>query len=410
MARSVDVVVVGGGIAGSAVAAQLAAAGLSVLVLERQEEFKDRVRGEAMPPWGVAELRRLGLEDVLVAAGGGFSPTIIGYDEVVDPEEARAFPAPLEIFVDGVPGFFNCGHPQACEALLTHAATSGAEVVRGVGDVGLTPGASPTVRYIADGESADVSCRIVVGADGRQSTVRRAIGIELEQVAAKAMLGGMLVADVDAGDSIILGTSGNVHYLVFPRPNGLARLYLGRSRDDRDATSGGDKAEQFLEPFRRGCFPGSEAFGDATPAGPCAYFPGTDTWTDHPMAMGVVLIGDAAGWSDPILGQGLSIAMRDARSVADVLLGGDEWHPHAFRSYVEERNERMRRLRVATYLDTELRCTFTAEGRARRKAFFDRQFEDPNLFGVLQCALSGPESAPAGTFTDENIQKVLALA
>jgi choline dehydrogenase-like flavoprotein len=49
-----DAVVVGGGLGGSALADQLARAGRSVLVLEREARFRDRVRGENMLPWGVA--------------------------------------------------------------------------------------------------------------------------------------------------------------------------------------------------------------------------------------------------------------------------------------------------------------------------------------------------------------------
>ena len=72
-----DVVVVGGGIAGSALAASLAPAGLSVLVLERLTEFRDRVRGEFMHPWGAAEMDRLDLTATLVAAGGNHNPSIV---------------------------------------------------------------------------------------------------------------------------------------------------------------------------------------------------------------------------------------------------------------------------------------------------------------------------------------------
>src|SRR5262245_39409820 len=42
----VDIVVIGGGIAGSVVAGRLSAAGARVLVLEQSERFVDRVRGE----------------------------------------------------------------------------------------------------------------------------------------------------------------------------------------------------------------------------------------------------------------------------------------------------------------------------------------------------------------------------
>jgi flavin-dependent dehydrogenase len=41
-----DAIVVGGGLGGSALADQLARAGHNVLVLERETQFKDRVRGE----------------------------------------------------------------------------------------------------------------------------------------------------------------------------------------------------------------------------------------------------------------------------------------------------------------------------------------------------------------------------
>jgi 2-polyprenyl-6-methoxyphenol hydroxylase-like FAD-dependent oxidoreductase len=46
------VTIIGSGIAGSALAAALATAGVPVLVLERTEQFVDHVRGEYMHPWG----------------------------------------------------------------------------------------------------------------------------------------------------------------------------------------------------------------------------------------------------------------------------------------------------------------------------------------------------------------------
>ena len=67
---SYDGIVVGGGLGGSALADQLARMGRSVLVLEREARFKDRVRGENMLPWGVSAARRLGIYDDLIAAGG----------------------------------------------------------------------------------------------------------------------------------------------------------------------------------------------------------------------------------------------------------------------------------------------------------------------------------------------------
>src|SRR5262245_44669071 len=66
---SFDLIIVGGGLAGSTLAARMAGSGRNVLVLESEKKFKDRVRGENMLPWGVAAARRLEIYDKLVSAG-----------------------------------------------------------------------------------------------------------------------------------------------------------------------------------------------------------------------------------------------------------------------------------------------------------------------------------------------------
>jgi menaquinone-9 beta-reductase len=71
---SFDLITVGGGLAGSTLATELARVGHKVLVLERETHFKDRVRGENMLPWGVAAAHRLGLVDYLLANGGHQPP------------------------------------------------------------------------------------------------------------------------------------------------------------------------------------------------------------------------------------------------------------------------------------------------------------------------------------------------
>src|SRR5215467_12102516 len=63
-----DIICVGGGLGGSAMAKAMAEHGARVLVLERERLFRDRVRGEAMMPWGGTEAARLGLNHALEAA------------------------------------------------------------------------------------------------------------------------------------------------------------------------------------------------------------------------------------------------------------------------------------------------------------------------------------------------------
>jgi len=101
----------------------LASDGYQVVVLERQTAYRDKVRGEVMCCWGVAELLRLGLEKPLLDAGGCYVTRGVFYDEVTEPAQAESGAVPLDQLVPGVPGELDVGHPEACEA-LTQAATA----------------------------------------------------------------------------------------------------------------------------------------------------------------------------------------------------------------------------------------------------------------------------------------------
>ena len=60
-----DVIIVGGEIAGSALGRFLAAENVKVLIIEKEVEFRDRVRGEGIWPWGVLETKKLGIYELL---------------------------------------------------------------------------------------------------------------------------------------------------------------------------------------------------------------------------------------------------------------------------------------------------------------------------------------------------------
>jgi 2-polyprenyl-6-methoxyphenol hydroxylase-like FAD-dependent oxidoreductase len=252
----------------------------------------------------------------------------------------------------------------------------------------------------------------VVGADGRSSTVRRQLGLALHETEPRTLGGGLLVEGVDAwpADRVGLGTEGDVHFLVFPRLGGVVRLYLMFSIAQRGRFTGPDRHREVLDTFRLDCLPLGDEIAAATPAGPVAFYPMNDTWTDTPGAPGVVLIGDAAGWNDPVIGEGLSIALRDARMASEVITGGGDWSPSAFEDYGAERAERMRRLRIAAQLDTDLRCTFTPAGRQRREAWMQTLPSDPLVAGATAVTtLAGPDAAPPEAFTQENIDRILSL-
>jgi flavin-dependent dehydrogenase len=65
-----DIITVGGGLAGATLAKAMVENGARVLVIERERQFKDRVRGEVTFPWGVAELQKLGVYQLLLDTCG----------------------------------------------------------------------------------------------------------------------------------------------------------------------------------------------------------------------------------------------------------------------------------------------------------------------------------------------------
>ena len=187
---------------------------------------------------------------------------------------------------------------------------------------------------------------------------------------------------------------------MFPQGDGRARLYLGFGLDQPRRFTGPGGPQAFLDAFRFECMPDSEALADATPVSPCATYANEDTWVDVPVRDGVVLIGDAAGWNDPITGQGLSIAMRDVRVVSEMLQASDDWSAAAFAPYVEERRERMRRLRFGASLQAAIYNEFGPDAAARRLRAWSRFEAEPELFAAdRRQRWSAPSWRPPEVFT-----------
>jgi 2-polyprenyl-6-methoxyphenol hydroxylase-like FAD-dependent oxidoreductase len=162
-----DVVIVGAGIAGSALAISLAGSGHSVTLLEKSTVHVDRVRGEFIVPWGVAEAKSLGILDVLESAGGNYTVRSIPYGEEFSPDDARKNPLPMDQMVPGVRGAMNLGHPRICNALNAAAMAAGATLLRGVDRIQVSAGLPPRIDFTYSGLNYALSPRIVIGADGR---------------------------------------------------------------------------------------------------------------------------------------------------------------------------------------------------------------------------------------------------
>ena len=406
-----DVVIVGGGVAGGALAILLSRAGVDVTVLERAERYRDRVRGEFMPPWGYRELEDAGLLDVVRQGDCALTTSSCAYDELTPPDVAERQAVDLSAVIPGVPGGLALGHPATCQVLADAAVAAGARMLRGVTGVEVHAGDRPRVGFVHGGTAHEVRPRLVVGADGRGSTVRRQLGIALRHGGYRTAAAGLLVEGLHGWPEGMqaIGTCADVHYLLFPRRDGRVRLYLCWDRADPGRFAGASGGARFLERFATlGCLPEPEMFRHVTAHGPCASYPFEDTWTERPYVPGVVLVGDAAGYGDPVIGLGLSVAVRDVRLVAAALLDNPGWDAEVFAPYAAERAERMRRLRVTADAETRLRATFTPEARRRRAAALARRTGDRQSWLAVWPLLVGPDLAPPEAFEQEAVDRLLA--
>ncbi len=398
-----DFIIVGGGLGGSALGGALAEAGASVTILERETAFQDRVRGEWMAPWGVHELQRLGLYDRFMAAGGRHLSRSIAYDELFEPEAAEARTIPINQIHPEIAGPLCMEHVVMQNVALSAARERGATVLRGVSKVAVRAGTAPTVCFEHEGREVEQSCRLLVGADGRSSTVRRQLGLPLQSFAMKNLIAGLLIEGAHEWPEDVQATGkvGDLHYLVFPQGEGKIRLYAEYSADQRGRFAGSDGARDMLKAFDLACVRNSRSLAGARPVGPCRSLPAQSSLVETPYTEGAVLIGDAAGYNDPIIGQGLSITLRDARIVADILRDAKDLDPSIFEPYAEERRERMRRLRSAAEFVTSLNARFQPEDVQRRRRAFERIGENPErLLGILGAIYAGPETSSPEVFTD----------
>ena len=214
---------------------------------------------------------------------------VVPYDEAVEPAQAEAAAVPLDQLLPGVPGVLDVGHPEACAALARAAAEAGATVLRGVGDVEVTPGERPLLTYELDDLVTTVSAGLVVGADGRSSGVRRRLGIALRQSTPTTLAGGHARGRPRRVAGRHDGARHRGRPALFRLPAvGRARAAVPAARPDaaRPVRRPGPRHAPSWTPSAFACMPDAEMFAAARPAGPCAFYPMNDSWTDGPVRAG----------------------------------------------------------------------------------------------------------------------------
>ena len=309
-----DLVTVGGGLAGATLAKVMAERGAKVLVLERETRFKDRVRGEMVAPWGVAEAKELGILDLLKSTCAHEVPFVemgMGARNLAETTKQR-LPA------------LTFAHQEMQEVVLEAAQAAGAKVRRGVTVDGIEPG-SPA-RVVSGREK--MTARLVAGADGRSSACRRARSFTVKEASLPFLLAGVLLTSHSAAEDLVYFIFNNEFGAMvgfIPTGKNRFRTYFSYPKSSGYRLQGEPMLNEFLSESTK-AFPGAaKLFEGARCIGPLASFDASESWVEHPYADGVALIGDASATTDPTFGQGLNLTLRDVRVLRDELLKNSDW-------------------------------------------------------------------------------------
>ncbi|MBA2116426.1 FAD-dependent oxidoreductase [Bremerella alba] len=319
---SYDIVTIGGGMGGATLAKVMAQHGARVLVLEKDRTFKDRVRGDAMAPWGSPEAKSLGIFQLLLDTCAQEVPWVEGYLGKMKLERRHL---PTTTRCQSSELAFH--HPRMQEVLLQAASDAGATVLRGAVARDIQPDSQPVVTFMLDGAAHTVKARIVVGADGRMSATRRLGGFEVLNDPAERILSGVLMDNMNVPQDTsvsIFDTRQSQLVALFPQGGQRVRVYFSYLNTTRPRLQGPkDVPELVAQAIASGAesewFEGSEAIA------PLASFPSDDVWIAHPYKNNIALIGDAAANNDPMYGQGMAITLRDVRELTDRLKSTDDW-------------------------------------------------------------------------------------
>ncbi len=311
----VDVAIVGGGLAGCALATALARTGVDVTVLERQPSWRWRAGGVFSSPVTVEALGRLGLPEPVIA-------------RVSRPIPAMRLETPGGAIVRLTYGSENGGPPAvgfdrsaldpAVEALAIDA---GATVRRGVAVEAVElAGDRPVLTTRTAGGQRTLECRLVVGADGPHSIVARAAGVARPARLPERVGLSYHLADArpeDSRDARLRVFRGG-YVGIAPVPGGRVNIgiVLGRAWRERLAREG---ASTVADSVVAAVPPAHDDPGAWAGAARCDQLAGAAPLggrVTHRAGAGWFLVGDAVGFLDPFTGEGLHRALVSAELAA----------------------------------------------------------------------------------------------
>jgi flavin-dependent dehydrogenase len=310
MAAEFDAIVVGARCAGAPTAMLLARKGYRVLLLDRASFPSDTISTHIVHPPGVAALRRWGLLERVQATG---CPPLEGYSFDFGPFEVAGTPRGVEAPL--------CPRRTVLDELLVEAAVeAGAELREGftVEDVVREQGRVVGVSGVARGGAIVTErARVVIGADGRRSSVARAVGAERYHERPPLAVGYYAYWSGVPADRFEAYIRPDRAFAAVPTNDGLtivianwphSEFAANRSRVQSEFMRTLELVPELAERVQAG--------KRETRFAGVADLPNVFV---QPYGPGWTLVGDAGYHKDPVTAQGISDAFRDAEAMAEAL-------------------------------------------------------------------------------------------
>ena len=381
-----DVVIVGSRLAGACAAAHFAKAGRRVVALDRSRFPSDQFSTHLLFPNGVHELQRMGALEGILAQDPTRSPWLsVVTDGGVRVLERWRASGPIDYCLC-VPRILQDGE------LVAAARAAGASVRERhrVLDVLWRGGRAAGVRYLdAEGTERELRADLVIGADGRRSSVAAAVGAFAPYRASRNGRGMVFrygtdpLADTREGHTIHQWREGDSLGFLFPTaPRGRAlMLFMGPAGEVAQARHNPDeywagKLREHSDMARRveGV---TELTGLRCTTETSAYFRASS-------GPGWALIGDAGHFKDPVIGQGQRDALWSGRAIAEAtapILDDPAATDLALRRWEQERDRECLHAYHFGNLETEIRPVNPILVEILRRASRDSAPDSGDLFG-----------------------------
>ena len=308
-----DVIISGAGPAGAVAATVLARGGARVLLVDRARFPRDKLCGDTMNPGTIAVLRRLGLTSAFEGSALPVDGMLVTGERGVRVSAAYAAGARGMAMV----------RRDLDVALVRAAEASGARVEEGVlvrGPLVDRDSGAARVRGVVlagrDGKDLRVPAPLVIAADGRRSRLALTLGLTRHPRRPRRWAVGAYFEGVTAVTSFGEMHVRRAQYVGIARvPSGLTNVCLVSSRQEGlDDPSGVLRRAIDGDQELRDRFTTARMVSSPVVLGPLAVdaaVPGTP---------GLLLAGDAAGFIDPMTGDGLRFAVRGGELAAIVAL------------------------------------------------------------------------------------------